>query len=107
MDDIFLTRTADEWMRALKDSGDIICTPLQTIRDLPEDPQVLANDYIVQREHSALGSVRVRGLPVELNRTPGQVTVEAPEFGQHTEEILLEAGYSWEDIAALREKQAI
>jgi crotonobetainyl-CoA:carnitine CoA-transferase CaiB-like acyl-CoA transferase len=95
-------------MKILKGTGDVICTPLQTIQDLRGDPQVIANDYIIEREHEVLGNVKVRGLPVELSRTPGQVRVEAPECGQHTEEILMEwGGYSWDDIAALRDKEII
>jgi len=108
MDDIFITRTAGEWMKVLKDTGDIICTPLQTLRDLPDDPQVIANDYIIDYDHETLGKVKVRGIPVELSETPGKVIAEAPEFGQHTEEVLIEmGGYTWEDIAALREKEVI
>jgi crotonobetainyl-CoA:carnitine CoA-transferase CaiB-like acyl-CoA transferase len=108
MDEIFITRTADEWMKILKDAGDIICTPLQTLRELPDDPQVIANDYVVERDHAALGKVQVRGLPMELSKTPGHIVVEAPEFGQHTEEILLEIGaYTWEEIADLKEKEVI
>ena len=108
MDDIFITKPVDEWMKILKGTGDVICTPLQTIQDLRDDPQVIANDYIIECDHEVLGKVRVRGLPVELSETPGRVKVEAPECGQHTEEILIEmGGYSWEDIAALREKEVI
>lgn len=108
MDDIFITRTADEWMKTLKDTGDIICTPLQTVRDLPDDPQVIANDYIVDYDHETLGKVKVRGLPVDLSETPGKVRAEAPEFGQHTEEVLLEmGGYTWHEIAELKEKEVI
>jgi crotonobetainyl-CoA:carnitine CoA-transferase CaiB-like acyl-CoA transferase len=45
---------------------------------------------------------------VRLDKTPGSVKCEAPEFGQHTEEVLMDlAGYSWEEIAALKEKEVI
>jgi crotonobetainyl-CoA:carnitine CoA-transferase CaiB-like acyl-CoA transferase len=108
MDEIFITKTADEWMKILKGTGDVICTPLQTIHDLRDDPQVIANDYIIECEHEVLGKVKVRGLPVELSRTPGRVIPEAPECGQHTEEVLIEmGGYTWEDIAELRDKEVI
>ncbi len=108
LDEIFLTKTVDEWIKLLRDAGDIICTPLQTIRDLPEDPQVIANQYLVDVEHDTLGEIKVRGLPVALSKTPGTVRPVAPEFGQHTEEVLIDvAGYTWEDIAELREKEVI
>lgn len=108
MDEIFITRTSSEWMKILKETGDVICTPVQTIPDLINDPQVIANNYITDYEHEVLGPVRVRGLPVELSKTPGEVRAEAPEFGQHTEEVLMEiGGYTWEEIAELREKEVI
>ena len=47
------------------------------------------------------------GIPIQLSETTGSIRRLAPEFGQHTEEVLLGAGYSWDDIAALREKQVL
>jgi len=108
MDKIFITRTASEWMIILKETGDIICTPIQELSDLVNDPQVLANDYIINCDHEDLGPVQVRGIPIALSKTPGTVKCEAPQFGQHTEEILTElAGYSWEEVGKLREKEII
>lgn len=107
MNGVFLTRTAKEWVAVLKEAGDIICTPVQTIKDLVNDPQVLANDYITNYNHLTLGKVKALGLPIRFNKTPGAVKWEAPEFGQNTEEVLLELGYSWPDINALREEEII
>ncbi|MDP2920685.1 MAG: CoA transferase, partial [Dehalococcoidia bacterium] len=108
MDAIFITKTADEWMRHLKATGDIICTPVQNLFDLRNDPQVLANNYLVEADHEVLGKVKVRGTPIEMSKTPAKIKVEAPELGQHTEEILSEiAGYTWEEIGKLREMEVI
>lgn len=108
MDKIFATRPGSEWMRILKEAGDIVCTPVQTISDLLNDPQVLANNYIVDCNHEVLGPVKVTGIPVQFSKTPGVVKCEAPEFGQHTEEVLTEVGgYSWEEIAELRKDEVI
>jgi crotonobetainyl-CoA:carnitine CoA-transferase CaiB-like acyl-CoA transferase len=108
MDVIFLTKTAEEWMRHLKTTGDIICTPIQDLFDLRADPQVLANKYMIETEHEVLGKVKVRGSPLELSKTPAKIKVEAPELGQHTEEILTETlGYTWEEVAKLREQEVI
>lgn len=108
MDNIFITRTADEWMKHLKSTGDIICTPVQTQLDVRQDPQVQANNYIIECRHEVLGKVKVRGSPIELSRTPARIKVEAPELGQHTEEILSEVlGYSWDEIARLHEQAVI
>jgi crotonobetainyl-CoA:carnitine CoA-transferase CaiB-like acyl-CoA transferase len=78
------------------------------MNDLASDPQVIANRYISDYEHAVLGKLKVVGLPVALSETPGQVIAEAPEFGQHTEEVLMElGGYSWEEITRLRDEEAI
>jgi crotonobetainyl-CoA:carnitine CoA-transferase CaiB-like acyl-CoA transferase len=95
-------------VKALKGAGDVICTPVQSINDLTNDPQVLANDYIVECHHDVLGPVKVVGLPIRLSETPGEINCTAPELGQHTEEILLDVGgYTWEEIARLREEEVI
>ncbi len=108
MDEIFITKSTSEWMKILKEAGDIICTPVQTTSDLKNDPQVLANEYIINCNHEVLGPVKVVGIPIRLSKTPGVVKCEAPEFGQHTEEVLIEiGGYSWEEIAKLRDEEII
>lgn len=108
MDKVFITKSSKEWMKKLKEAGDVVCTPVQTISDLIDDSQVWANEYLIEFDHSALGRMKFMGLPIQFSRTPGAVKPEAPEFGQHTEEVLIEVGgYSWEEIVALKEKEAI
>ena len=108
MDEIFITKPASEWVKVLKEAGDIICTPIQAIPDLVNDPQVIANGYIIDCNHEALGPVKVVGIPVILSKTPGVVNPAAPEFGQHTEEVLIEiGGYNWEEVAQLKEEEVI
>jgi len=108
MDEIFVTRSTKEWMKMLKEAGDIICQPIQSVPDLVNDPQVLANNYIIDCNHEVLGPVKVSGIPIQLSKTPGQVNCEAPELGQHTEEVLIEiGGYTWEEIAQLKDEDII
>ena len=71
---------------------------------LAEDPQVLANGYITEVDPgTGEPPLRMVGLPVIFGKTPGKIRSLAPEFGQHTEEVLLETGFGWDEIAALRE----
>ena len=105
MDEIFLTKSPSEWMKILKGTGDVICTPVQNISDLPNDAQVLANEYIIDYNHDIFGPVKVAGIPIQFSKTSGKVKAEAPELGQHVEEVLIEMGnYSWEEIARLKEE---
>ena len=84
-------------------------TPSSTrVSDLPDDPQVLANDYIVDYEHPGLGTTKLVGLPVKLSETPAEPRGHAPELGEHTETVLTEMlGYSWDDVARLKESGVI
>ena len=108
LDRVFLTRSSAEWTEIFSSGFDIIFAPVQGMSDLSADPQVVANNYIIDYDHAVLGPVKVLGLPIELSETPGEVNAEAPEFGQNTEEVLLDlGGYTWDEITALREKEAI
>ena len=55
-------------------------------------------------DHPTHGALPIVAPGVNLSATPGEIRTAAPEFGQHTEEVLLEAGYSWEEIEGLRER---
>jgi crotonobetainyl-CoA:carnitine CoA-transferase CaiB-like acyl-CoA transferase len=108
-DEVFARRPRAEWMRHLKESpGDFIFTIVNSVDDLPADPQVQANEYVTLFDHPQFGPTRVMGMPVRLSETPGSVRLPAPELGQHTEEILLGVlGWSWERISDLRAKEVI
>jgi crotonobetainyl-CoA:carnitine CoA-transferase CaiB-like acyl-CoA transferase len=106
MDKTFATRSRGEWFEIFKKEG-LIFTPIQTPTEVVNDPQAIANNYVVWFDHPVLGKTKMVGFPWDFSKTPASVRREAPEFGQHTEEILLELGYSWEDIAQLKEKKAI
>jgi crotonobetainyl-CoA:carnitine CoA-transferase CaiB-like acyl-CoA transferase len=106
MDQKFSTKTRDEWLKILQDGG-CICTPIQSPIEVSNDKQAIANNYFVNVNHPVWGSIKVVGFPWDFSETPASWRREAPEFGQHTEEILLEIGYTWEDIGKLREEKAI
>ncbi len=107
-DRAFATRTRDEWLEILKHAGDLIYTIVNSISDLPADRQVLANEYVVDYEHPVLGKMQVVGVPVRFGVTPGEPRGHAPELGEHTEMILTETlGYSWEEVARLRQSGVI
>jgi crotonobetainyl-CoA:carnitine CoA-transferase CaiB-like acyl-CoA transferase len=106
LDKKFATKTRAQWMEIFKKEN-VIYTPVQSASEVFEDPQAVANDYIVPVEHPVWGKIRMLGFPWTFHETPASVKREAPELGQHTEEILLELGYTWEDIARLKDEQVI
>ncbi len=106
LDGHFINKSRDEWMRLFR-AKQVNCTPLQTYADLPTDPQVIANGYLAEIEHPESGTMTQVGVPAKLSETPGAPRTAAPEFGQHTEEILQEFGYDWGQIAEFRDKRVI
>jgi crotonobetainyl-CoA:carnitine CoA-transferase CaiB-like acyl-CoA transferase len=107
LDDVFATRPAKEWLQQFNEAQ-IICGLLSTYAEVAEDPQVVENGYVITVDHPVYGPLKELGIPIQLSKTPGKVRSAAPEFGQHTEEVLLEvAGYTWEEISLLKEQGAI
>lgn len=107
LDKTFASKTRDEWVTVFRASG-LIFAPINSILEVTQDPQVLANDYLTDFDHPVLGRVRTVGFPVTMSQTPFSIRREAPEFGQHTEEILMDvAGYTWDDIARFQDRQVI
>jgi crotonobetainyl-CoA:carnitine CoA-transferase CaiB-like acyl-CoA transferase len=106
MDKKFATKNRDEWFEIFRRDG-LIHTPIQTPTEVVNDPQTIANNYIVWFDHPVLGRTKMVGFPWDFSETPASVRREAPEFGQHTEEILLELGYTWDDITKLKDEKVI
>ena len=106
LDDLFSAKPAQEWLILFRERG-FLAELVQDYRQLAEDPQVSANEMVAQFDHPAHGVQRMVNTAVNLRRTPGSIRTPAPEFGQHTEEVLLEFGFSWEELEALRDAGAI
>jgi crotonobetainyl-CoA:carnitine CoA-transferase CaiB-like acyl-CoA transferase len=108
LDQAFASRTSAEWTERLDAGGDFIFTLLNSVNDLPDDPQVRANGHIASVEHPSHGELEMLNIPVGLSRSPARIDRTAPEFGEHTEQILVdELGYSWDEIGDLREKEIL
>jgi crotonobetainyl-CoA:carnitine CoA-transferase CaiB-like acyl-CoA transferase len=103
---IFAGKTLREWIDIL-DSHGLVSSMAQTVLEITDDPQAAANDFFVKLDHPNAGEIRLVASPVKFSETGASVKGPAPEVGQHSEEILLEAGYTWEDITRLKDEGAI
>ncbi|MFC1944951.1 CoA transferase [Chloroflexota bacterium] len=106
LDRIFTGKPRAEWARLFKENG-LIYAPVQTVAEVVTDPQTLANDYVVDYEHSEWGRVKVLGFPYRFSATLLKLEKQVPEFGQHTEEVLMEMGLVRDDITQLQREGII
>jgi crotonobetainyl-CoA:carnitine CoA-transferase CaiB-like acyl-CoA transferase len=102
----FKEKTLEEW-KDLLNQADIPYSPVQTHLEVVNDPQARANGFFISYEHPEHGTIEGVANPIHLSGYPEKVRMPAPEFSQHTEEILLENGCTWEDIARLKETGVI
>jgi crotonobetainyl-CoA:carnitine CoA-transferase CaiB-like acyl-CoA transferase len=110
LDNAFKAKTRDEWLahfKAQKAAG-FLYVAIKDVSELPNDPQLSANNYIVEDEHPTLGHIRMVQLPIEFSKTPvfpgGR---PAPYLGEHAENILAELGYSREEIEELKNQKIV
>ena len=110
LEEIVAERSVGEWLERLI-AEDVPCGPVNDYRALIEGEelpaQLQANGYLTSVEHPNLGTLRTTGVPIHMSGTPPPPVRHAPELGQQTEEVLLEVGYSWEEIDRLRRDEVI
>ena len=110
MQEIFLTRTTDEWLAVLIEH-DIPCGPVNTMDKALTDPQVLARDMVVSIDHTLGNQIKQTGNPIKISTTPPdarQKFLSPPTLGEHTTEVLSGIlGYSQEKIDHLRQEKVV
>jgi formyl-CoA transferase/CoA:oxalate CoA-transferase len=106
LEDIFLGRTGEEWLQALREEG-IPSGPINTVDRVLSDPQVLHRGMLAEMEHPVCGRLKVLGNPVRTIPDGKQTFRPPPALGQHTVEILERVGYSTQEILRLRQERVI
>lgn len=100
------TKTSAEWLELLR-AADIWCGPVYGYADLVEDEQIRHNGTFVEYDHPTEGHVKTPGFPIRFSKTPSSVDRGAPVVGQHSRDVLIEAGYDDAQIEALLAKGAV
>jgi len=103
--EVFRSRTRDEWL-AFNDEHDCCIEPVLDLDQALDSELVRTRGMVTAIEQPQLGTVRQLGNPLKLSRTPADPTRPAPAFGEHTDEVLAEVGYSAEEIAAMKDSGA-
>ena len=99
-------RDTADWATRLA-AANVRFAPVQDYRMIAVDEQASVMGYVRRFEGENGASVQAVGNPIRMSETPVSPAARAPELGEHTEEVLLEAGYDWAGIEALRESGAI
>ncbi|MFN8217651.1 MAG: CoA transferase [Solirubrobacterales bacterium] len=102
---VFRSRSREEW-RTFNDQHDCCIEPVLDLDEALGSELVRAREMVVELDQPEIGPVRLLGNPIKLSRTPGDPSRPAPALGEHTEEVLREAGYSEQEVAALLESGA-
>ena len=89
------------WVATLNAAG-VPCGPINTVEQVFQDPQILAQEMVMDIPHPGHGTVRMLGFPMKLSETPCRVRLPAPELGEHSDVVLAELGYTEAARAALR-----
>ncbi len=103
---VFLERTVKEWMARLE-KHEVLCAPVNRYADLPTDPQVVASGMLVAEDHPRAGRLTTLDTPIRFSRTPGGIRTHAPALGEHTDEVLRQAGVASDEITRLRAAKVV
>jgi len=103
--DAFVRHDLEYWQKALENEPGVWAA-LATPRETLNDPQVEPNGYVVTNVDDHGDEYRIVAAPIQFNETP-PAPARAPEHGQHTEEILLELDFGWDDIERAKDSGAI
>ncbi len=104
MKSVILTKTGEEWL-SIFDAAGVPAGPVRFIQELTNDEQVIANDMVVEVNHSLAGKIRMAGPMIQMSETPLAVQSASPALGEHTDEIMLKLGYSEGEIADLKSRR--
>ena len=99
-------RTVQQWVDLLGAAG-VPCGRIRNVAEVCTNPQLTERGKVVDRPHPTAGIVTMIGLPIELSDTPGRIRTAPPLLGEHTDDVLRDAGYTDDEIHTLRKDGAI
>jgi formyl-CoA transferase len=100
LEETFCQETTAHWLQLLDRAG-VVAGPIYNMEQVYHDPQVRAREMVVELDDPVLGRLRHIGIPVKLSATPGRIRRRAPALGEHSREVLAEAGFGDGEVEAL------
>ncbi|HJP30907.1 MAG: CaiB/BaiF CoA-transferase family protein [Candidatus Latescibacteria bacterium] len=102
----FVEQTTEAWILQLEPKG-ILCARIMSLAEAAEDPQVQANDMVIDVDHPRAGKLRLQGTPIRMSATPSSIRQLPPDLGGDGADILAELGYSETEIEALQREGVV
>ena len=106
IEEVTITKTSDEWVEKLEKVG-VPCGPINSIDKVFDDPQVKHLGIAQSIDTIPFGQTQLVGQPFNLSRSPSIMKQRPPEKGEHNEDVLLDLGYSSEELDELKSKNII
>jgi crotonobetainyl-CoA:carnitine CoA-transferase CaiB-like acyl-CoA transferase len=103
--DVFRSRTTAEWA-VFNDEHDAMIEPILDLDEVLDSELIRQRQMLTELDQPEIGTVRQLGVPIKLERTPGDATRPAPALGEHTDEVLRQAGFGADEIVGLTESGA-
>lgn len=100
------TKTTEEWLNIML-GLDLWVAQVHEQQDVEFDPQVQHNNTFIEIEHTKAGKIKTVNIPFSMSETPGEIKRGAPLIGEHTYEIMQEAGYSQDEIERLLNENTV
>lgn len=98
-----LKKTSIEWIKIFDEKG-LPCGPINSITEMHNDPHTLDRKMVIEVDNKKAGKSKAIGMPIKFSDTNANTEIGAPNFGQHTDEILIQFGYSAEQIKDYKDK---
>lgn len=106
IEEVTATAGTRVWLERFEQAA-IPCGPIYNYAQVFADPQVVSREMAVEVDHPGLGRLRTLGTPIKMSATPLNPRRRAPLLGEHTQEVLLAAGFSEREVDELRAGGAI
>ena len=98
-----LKKTSNEWIKIFDEKG-LPCGPINSITEMHNDPHTLDRKMVIEVDNKKAGKSKAIGMPIKFSDTNANTEIGAPNFGQHTDEILIQFGYSADQIKDYKDK---
>ena len=103
---VLATETSAEWARRM-DAAGVPCSPVNTLDTVLGLPQVAHREMVVDVPRNDIPGLKLPGIAIKLGDTPGTIRRPPPKLGEHTDEVLAEAGFAASEIAGWRERGVV